>query len=251
ILHQQTATDIAILNADDPWVVALETPGHRRLFSLRGPVADGCYLDDAHVVEITAEGERVELFATADMHIEGRHNLANAMAAALLARSQGVEPEAIVRGLAAFDGLPHRLERVAEIGGVVYWDDSKGTNVGATIGSLAGFEDGTVHVILGGDPKDQDFAPLAPVVAAKARAVYLIGEAAPALAEVLDDSTDILQVETLDRAVSAASRVARSGEAVVLSPACASFDQFRNFIARGRAFQALVRELQHGGTHGA
>jgi UDP-N-acetylmuramoylalanine--D-glutamate ligase len=232
--------DLAIANADDPATVDLETSARRRLFSRLAPVADGCCLDGGRVVEIGPGESPRELFAAADVPLAGVQNLENAMAAALLARAAGAEPTAIRAGLRAFRGLPHRLERVGEAAGVAWYDDSKGTNPGATAKAIEGFADGTVHLILGGRNKGADLASLAPIVRRKARRVYLIGEAAADFARALGGVPQEA-AGTLDRAVAAAAAAARPGDAVVLSPACASFDQFRNFGHRGEVFQDLVR----------
>jgi UDP-N-acetylmuramoylalanine--D-glutamate ligase len=179
-------------------------------------------------------------------------NLENAMAAALLARAIGAEPAEIRQGLRSFQGLPHRMQRVGERGGVVFYDDSKGTNPGATLKSLEGFADGTVHLILGGRNKDADLTVLTPLVRQKERRVYLIGEAAGDFEAALAGAVPFERSGTLDRAVRSAAGEARPGEAVVLSPACASFDQFRNFVHRGEVFQSIVREIlgPGGGSDG-
>ncbi len=173
------------------------------------------------------------------------------MAAALLARAIGAEPAEIRAGLTGFRGLPHRMERVGESGGVTWYDDSKGTNPAATAKSLEGFADGTVHLILGGRNKGADLTTLKPIVGQKARRVYLIGESAADFEQALGGAVAFEHAGTLDRAVRSAAAQAQSGEAVVLSPACASFDQFRNFVHRGEVFQALVRDVVlKGGPHG-
>lgn len=260
LFRRQGAGDLAVLNADDPITrtslasadraagAAAGAPMprcaaiRRRLFSRRGVVEDGCYLAaGGAVVEVAPGQPERELFAAAAVPLAGVQNLENAMAAALLARGMGASAEAVRQGLAGFAGLPHRMQRVAERHGVAWYDDSKGTNPAATIKSLEGFADGTVHLILGGRNKGADFAPLAPVVRAKARRVYLIGEAAAEIGRALAGAAPAAPCGTLERAVRAAARHARSGEAVVLSPACASFDQFRNFAHRGEVFQQQVR----------
>jgi UDP-N-acetylmuramoylalanine--D-glutamate ligase len=172
------------------------------------------------------------------------------MAAALLARALGVSEPALREGLRSFRGLPHRLEWVGESGGVAWFDDSKGTNPAATTKSLEGFADGTVHLILGGRNKGADLSSLVPVVRQKARRLYLIGEAAPELASALTGVAELEQAGTLEHAVRAAAARAGDGEVVVLSPACASFDQFRNFAHRGEIFQGLVRNVVLGGRGG-
>jgi UDP-N-acetylmuramoylalanine--D-glutamate ligase len=253
LFRDMDAAGIAVLNADDPETLTVETAARRRTFSRRGRVADGCYADpadaDGNVIETAPGQPDTVLFHASDVPLAGVQNLENAMAAALLARAAGVEPAAIRRALAGFRGLPHRLEKVGERGGprgVTFYDDSKGTNPAATAKSLEGFADGTVHLILGGRNKGADLALLAPAVAQKARRVYLIGEAAEEFAAALAGKigeVSLERSETLDRAVRTAAAAARPGEAVVLSPACASFDQFRNFGHRGETFQRRVREI--------
>jgi UDP-N-acetylmuramoylalanine--D-glutamate ligase len=177
------------------------------------------------------------LLAVGELRLRGAHNRANAMAAAAVTLARGVDIDAVRDGLRTFAGVEHRLEEVATIGGVLYVNDSKATNVDSTLVALASFEGRPVHVILGGRGKGQDFAPLREPVAAAAAGVYLIGEAAPALRDVLGRGTDC---GDLEHALAAARAAARPGEVVLLSPACTSFDQFEDFEARGRAFKELV-----------
>jgi UDP-N-acetylmuramoylalanine--D-glutamate ligase len=250
LFRDQDAGGIAVLNADDPETLEVATAARKRCFSRRGPVTDGCWTDaDGKVVEVTPGAPDVELFHASEVPLAGVQNLENAMAAALLARAVGAEPAAIRAALAGFQGLPHRLQRVGERGGVVFYDDSKGTNPAATAKSLEGFADGTVHLILGGRNKGADLGVLTPIVRQKARRVYLIGESAGELEQSLGGAVPLERAETLERAVRSAAGQASDGEAVVLSPACASFDQFRNFVHRGESFQALVRQIV-GGPHG-
>ncbi len=233
---------VAVLNADDPETVGVETRARRRYFSRLRPVTDGCWADtEGRVVEVSPDGEDTELFHASDVPLAGVQNLENAMAAALLARAVGVEPAAIRNALRSFRGLPHRLQKVGERGGVFFYDDSKGTNPGATLKAIEGFADGTVHLILGGRNKDADLAVLTPMVRRKARRAYLIGEAAAEFEQALGGAVPYEMAGTLDQAVRSAAAQARPGEAVVLSPACASFDQFRNFVHRGQVFQELVQ----------
>jgi UDP-N-acetylmuramoylalanine--D-glutamate ligase len=171
------------------------------------------------------------------------------MAAALLARAVGAPAAAIAPALTAFQGLPHRVERVAEAGGVVFVDDSKGTNVAATARSLEGFADSSVHVILGGRNKGADFRFLRDIVARKARRAYLLGESSADLASALAGAVACERAETLGAAVAMAAASARAGETVLLSPACASFDQFRDYVDRGRQFAVLARGLAAAGAH--
>ncbi|MEM7355438.1 MAG: UDP-N-acetylmuramoyl-L-alanine--D-glutamate ligase [Acidobacteriota bacterium] len=250
IFARQTASDVAVLNAADARVSALEVASRRRFFSSRDEVADGCYLRGDSVLEVAPQAEPVELFRRSDVPLPGPHNLENAMAAALLARAHGAEPGDIVRGMQDFQGLPHRLQHLGERHGVAWYDDSKGTNLAATLRSLEGFADGQVHIILGGQFKGGDLAPLARLLQRKARRAYLIGEAAPDFAAALASAVPHETTETLAAAVARAAEEAAAGEIVLLSPACASFDQFDNFAQRGRVFQRLVKALP-GGGHGA
>lgn len=242
---------VAVLNADDPETADVETRARRRYFSRLRPVADGCWADtEGRVAEVSPGQPDTELFHASDVPLAGVQNLENAMAAALLARAVGVEPEAIRAALHGFRGLPHRLQKVGEKGGVFFYDDSKGTNPGATLKAIEGFADGTVHLILGGRNKDADLAVLTPMVRRKARRAYLIGEAASGFEQALGGAVPYEMAGTMEQAVRSAAAQARPGEAVVLSPACASFDQFRNFVHRGQVFQELVRNVVNGGPNG-
>jgi len=246
----QDAAGIAVLNADDPDTGEVETQARKRFFSRRGRVEDGCYCRNGRVIEVTPGEPDVDLFLASDVPLAGVQNLENAMAAALLARAIGAEPAELRVGLAGFKGLPHRMERVGEKDGVTWYNDSKGTNPAATAKSLEGFEDGKVHLILGGRNKGADLGALAPIIGQKVRRAYLIGEAAGDFARALEGVVPLEHSGTMERAVRSAAKAAKAGEAVVLSPACASFDQFRNFVHRGEVFQTLVREVLQGGPDG-
>ena len=234
IFMNQTADDFAVLNADEPEVAATLVKSRKLFFSSRDTASDGLALQGDEVAELSeALGTR----------LPGLHNLENAMAAALLARAVGAPAEAMAPALATFRGLPHRVERVAELGGVAYFDDSKGTNVAATARSLEGFADRSVHLILGGRNKGADFAYLGDIVARKAKRIYLIGESAELLERVLGGLVAAERSGTLAAAVSSAAAAARPGEVVLLSPSCASFDQFRDYHDRGQQFAKQVRAL--------
>jgi UDP-N-acetylmuramoylalanine--D-glutamate ligase len=248
IFQSQMAEDVAVLNGSDPRVHTAETRSRRRFFSLESTVSDGCYLDGESVVEAIPGKAKKTLFQPSDLTVAGRHNLENGMAAALLACAAGAPASAVATGLRTFRGLPHRMELVQERDGVAWYDDSKGTNLGATRSCLQGFADGSVNLILGGRSKGADFALLRPIVGQKARRVYLIGESAAELEQTLlpvttEHGLRLSRVDTLDRAVVQAATEARSGEVVLLSPACSSFDQFTSFAERGRVFQGLVQAL--------
>jgi UDP-N-acetylmuramoylalanine--D-glutamate ligase len=236
-----------VLNRDDPRAAALApAAGTRVTFGLDAPPRP----EDFGIATVTgrkwlAHGSRM-LIAADELPIHGWHNAANALAAAALASALGAPCEAIAEGLRSFRGLPHRLQRVALAGGVAWYDDSKGTNVGATIAALRGLEQKVV-LIAGGEGKGQDFAPLAQPVAERASRVLLIGRDAPLIARALASSGVPLETcATLEDAVAVAARSARPGEAVLLSPACASFDMFRDYRHRGDAFAAAVKGLARG-----
>jgi UDP-N-acetylmuramoylalanine--D-glutamate ligase len=173
----------------------------------------------------------------AEPFIRGAHNRENAAAATAAARAAGIGDEAIAEALRAFPGIPHRLELVAERDGVRYVNDSKATNVAAALRGLAAYADEPVHVILGGSPKGEDFAPLAAAIGPNVRSVHLIGAEADRLAEVVAGERD----GTLAAAVAHAERLAEPGDVILLSPACASFDQFDDYEQRGEAFRGLAR----------
>jgi UDP-N-acetylmuramoylalanine--D-glutamate ligase len=179
------------------------------------------------------------LLPVGEIALRGEHNRRNAMAAAAVTLARGVEPEAVRAGLRTFRGVEHRLEEVARRDGVLYVNDSKATNVESTRVALASFT-APVHLILGGRGKGQDFTALRQPVAARARATYLIGEDAEAIAAALAGAVGVRRCGDLDNAVAAARATARPGEVVLLSPACASFDQYPDFEARGRHFKQLV-----------
>jgi UDP-N-acetylmuramoylalanine--D-glutamate ligase len=184
--------------------------------------------------------DQTPLLRAEELALRGPHNVRNAMAAAAVALARGLPVDAVREGLKSFGGVPHRLEEIAVRDGITYVNDSKATNVAAALVALASFEAG-VHAIMGGQGKAEDYSPLRDAVAAHCAGVYLIGAEAPALHAVLDGAAPLRDCGTLDRAVAAARAAARPGEVVLLSPACASYDQFDNFEARGEAFRELAR----------
>ena len=185
--------------------------------------------------------EEEPLIPVSDIGLRGAHNVDNAMAAAATSLARGVDVDAVRAGLRSFPGVAHRLEEVAVRDGVAYVNDSKATNVASALVALAAFPEDTVHLIAGGLGKGQDFAPLRPAVERACRAVYLIGRDGPAIGEVLRDAgARVKECETLERAVAAAASTAGAGETVLLSPACASYDQFADFEERGRRFRELA-----------
>jgi len=180
-----------------------------------------------------------------DLKIAGLHNASNALAAIALCRGIGLDFAPIIQTLYNFKGLPHRVEWVANIDEVDYYDDSKGTNVGATCAALSGLSQKVV-LIAGGDGKGQDFSPLKDAVSANARAVVLIGrDAALIEAELLSTNVPMYHAADLPEAVTIARKLAQIGDAVLLSPACASFDMFKNYVHRAEVFVAAVKRMEH------
>jgi UDP-N-acetylmuramoylalanine--D-glutamate ligase len=194
------------------------------------------------------------LMRTNEMHIPGTHNVANALAAFALCHAIGLDFPPLVAALRTFKGLPHRVEWVAEVDGINFYDDSKGTNVGATCAAMSGLAsedaDGKVVLIAGGDGKGQDFSPLQEPVTERARSVVLIGKDAGLLARALKNTgVPLLHASTLQEAVNVAYSVARPHDAVLLSPACASFDMFRNYVHRAEVFIDAVKALKPSARH--
>ena len=245
VFENQREAQVAVLNADDPLVARLRTRARRLEFSRRIVPARGVALaGDAIVADLDGNGPR-RVAQLGDLALPGAHNLENALAALAATLPLGVTPAAVAATFRSFRGLPHRSALVRVLGGVSYVNDSKGTNIDATLKSLEGFPDGTVHLILGGKEKGDDFRRLAPLVKTKTRRVLTIGSAGERIATALEETPGLMVIRcgTLERAVADAAANAAPGEVVLLSPACASFDQFRNFEHRGEVFEGLVRAL--------
>jgi UDP-N-acetylmuramoylalanine--D-glutamate ligase len=234
--------DTAVINLDDPLVVAMPRPGQRTLsFSLRAAIGADYAVDVREGgTWLTRRGQG--LLPLSAMRIRGLHNAANALAALALGEALGLPLPAMLAELEAFTGLPHRTQWVAEVAGVAYIDDSKGTNVGATIAAVAGME-GPLVIIAGGDGKSQDFTPLAAAFRGKVRHAVLIGRDARLIGEALRGVCTTEHCASLEEAVRAAAAAARSGDTVLLSPACASLDMFRDYTHRGAVFAQSVKEL--------
>jgi UDP-N-acetylmuramoylalanine--D-glutamate ligase len=243
IFANQGNDDLAVFNASERTLRGLDLGGcARRVAYCRGADPD-CEVSLSNGV-IFAAGE--PLIEASALSLPGAHNADNAMAAAAAALGMGIHRGDVAAALASFPGVPHRLERVAEVDGVTYVNDSKATNVAAAAAGLRSFEGG-VRAILGGSLKGGGFAELAAPVRERCVACYLIGDAAEALARDLEPTraagVELRRCDDLGQAVRAAATDARPGQTILLSPACASFDAYRDFEERGEAFRALVREL--------
>ena len=235
LFAMQGEADTAVLNADDPVVAATRTAARKRIFSTAG-TADA-YLDGDVLM---LDGEPI--IHSTEVRLSGIHNLANALAAALAAATLGATSTAMAATLSTFDGLAHRHRTVHTADGVRWVDDSKATNVGATLAALRGYPDRSLHLILGGQAKGQDFSVLVGEMRRAVARLYLIGEDGPAIGEALGDAAPIENCGSLAEAVGRARGHAVSGEWVLLAPACASFDQFSNYGERGDCFADLARQ---------
>ena len=258
IFRAQQRDDVAVVNADDALAMRVSAgiAARRLTFSTERPLREGGWLSSSDASATTSSsdaspslilklpGGDEESYPGVLPALTGRHNQSNALAALLAARLAGATPAEARRGLLGFRALSHRMELVAESGGVAYFDDSKGTNVGAVVAALAGFPRPVV-LIAGGRDKGGDYTPLAAALGAVGRGAVLIGEAtdriAAALASALSPPLPVRRTASMEEAVRAAIGLARPGDAVVLSPACSSFDMFRDYAHRAEVFRAAVR----------
>ncbi len=242
MFENQTEEDAAVLNADDA-AAPRYAPSRPQVFwfSRQKRVASGCFLRDDEIV-FRRDGAETVLLRREDIGLRGDHNVENVLAAAAAATLAGVEPAAIVEGVRSFAGVEHRIEFVATISGVEYFNDSKATNVDATLKALDAFP-GNLLVILGGKDKGCDYTILRESLRQHARMVLLIGAAAEKIESQLSGVVPVKRAGTMARAVELAEESARPGDTVLLAPACASFDQFESYEHRGRVFKQLVRSL--------
>lgn len=242
IFKNQTPEDTAILNRDDPIVMryAQKVKPKKFLFSLREAVAEGSFFNGKDIV--LRLGGKEESFAMSGSPLKGIHNVENMMAAVVAARCFGSSKEAIQRVINRFKGLEHRLEFVREVGGISYYNDSKGTNVGSVVKSLQSFQEPVV-LIAGGKDKMTDLTPLRGLIQGRVKRMILIGEAKERMARELGPLTDTVMAETMEEAVLMAHHTARRGEVVLLSPGCSSFDMFRDYKERGEVFKEAVNRL--------
>jgi UDP-N-acetylmuramoylalanine--D-glutamate ligase len=250
IFEKQTAADFAILNADDPASTPY-APSKPKVFwfSRKQRVAQGAFLRGEEIV-FRRDGEEQVILKQAESPLPGAHNLENVLAAIAATCLAGASPAQIANAIRTFAGVEHRLEFVAEHNGVRYYNDSKATNVDATLKALDAFS-GRILIILGGKDKGSDYTVLQTLLRQKAILALLIGAAAQKIEGQIAGSVAIERTGTLERAVEVASHAAHSGDIVLLAPACASFDQFENYEHRGRIFKQLVQELANRTAHSA
>ncbi len=234
---------LQVLNRDDAWSMLMARPKLAQVtFGLNEPDEGEYGLRQINGETWLSFGDK-ELINICDLKLSGLHNAANVLAAVALCRGIGIDFPPIIQTLYNFKGLPHRVEWIANIDDVDYYDDSKGTNVGATCAALSGLPQKVV-LIAGGDGKGQDFSPLKEAVNNNARAVVLIGRDAALIEEVLNETNiPLYRVSSLPEAVNVSRKLAQSGDAVLLSPACASFDMFKNYIHRAEVFVNAVHDL--------
>ena len=248
IFRNQTAADVAILNADDSvvssWASGLEA--HVVMFSTARELDEGLFLRGRELVARTWSGERT--LATRDeMQLKGLHNVQNTLAALAAGLACGASPDSMRETVRRFEPVEHRLERVAEVGGVTFYNDSKATNVDAAVKAVEALSDepGRIVLILGGRGKNAPYAPLAPLVQRKARALVLVGEDAERIEDELKNFAPVLRASDMADAVRRAYRAAEPGDVVLLAPACASFDMFQSYEHRGRVFKEEVKRMMN------
>ena len=243
IFENQQGSDLAILNADDPTCLALKSKvkGPLLWFSRRQRVESGAFLTGEQIV-FRNNGQEQPVLSRADIQLKGEHNLENVLAAVSMTMAAGCTPQQVRQAVQEFRAVEHRLELVSTINGVTFYNDSKATNVDATMKALESFP-GNIHIILGGKDKGSDYSVLNPLLRERAKRIYLIGAASDKIASQVSGAIALVRSGTLERAVRQAFDAATSGDVVLLAPACASFDQFENYEHRGRVFKELVRSL--------
>ena len=247
IFENQQASDFAVLNADDPICVTLAARTRAQVFwfSRQKEVQHGAWVRDGNIVFRDASGQK-EVLQVSEIPLKGAHNLENVLAAACAGALMGCSPEKIRQAVRDFKAVEHRLEFVATIRGVDYYNDSKATNVDATIKALESFP-ANIHLILGGKDKGSDYTVLNDLLRQRVKRVYTIGAAAAKIESQIISSKsggpELVHAETLENAVRKASAVAQPGDVVLLAPACASFDQFKSYEHRGKVFKEIVRGL--------
>jgi UDP-N-acetylmuramoylalanine--D-glutamate ligase len=243
IFENQGSSDFAVLNADDPTCVGMASRTKAQVFwfSRKREVNQGAYVRDGRVLFRDASGQR-EIMQISEIPLKGAHNVENVLAAICVGVLSNVEPRRIGKAVREFRAVEHRLEYVASIGGVEYYNDSKATNVDATIKALESFP-ANIHLILGGKDKGSDYTVLNDLLRQRVKRVYTIGAAAAKIESQIKGAVEIVHAETLENAIRRAADAAQAGDIVLLAPACASFDQFHSYEHRGKVFKEVVRSL--------
>jgi len=257
IFENQQENDFAVLNADDPTCVAMASRTRAQVFwfSRQKEVRQGAWVHGGNIVFREAGGEKGtsqrEVLQVSEIPLKGAHNLENVLAAVCAGVLMGCAPEKIRQAVRDFKAVEHRLEFVATIGGVDYYNDSKATNVDATIKALESFP-ANIHLILGGKDKGSDYTVLNDLLRKRVRRVYTIGAAAAKIeSQIVSEKNggpEVVHAETLENALRKANAAAQSGDVVLLAPACASFDQFKSYEHRGKVFKEIVSGLAAGKT---
>jgi len=243
VFENQIADDFTVLNADDPTTAALSVRAHAQLFwfSRKKDVDRGAFVRGEHIYFRDGQSER-DILPRAEVPLRGAHNLENVLAGISIGMLAGCQPAEVRQAVCNFKAVEHRLEFVARIAEVDYYNDSKATNVDATIKALESFPN-NVHLILGGKDKGSDYTLLNELLRQRVKRVYTIGAAAGKIKSQIQGATEVEHAETLENAVRGASESAAPGDVVLLAPACASFDQFQNYEHRGRVFKDVVHSL--------
>jgi UDP-N-acetylmuramoylalanine--D-glutamate ligase len=244
IFENQQKADFAVLNADDPTCAKLADRARSQVFwfSRKKELPLGAYVHAGQILFRDAEGQR-EIMHVSDISLKGAHNVENVLAAICVGCLLKCGPARVSEAVRNFKAVEHRIEYVATVGGVEYYNDSKATNVDATIKAIESFP-ANIHLILGGKDKGSDYTVLNALLRERVKRVYTIGAAAAKIESQIQGSTKIFHAETLETAVQQAAAAAQPGDVVLLAPACASFDQFENYQHRGSVFKAVVRSLE-------
>jgi UDP-N-acetylmuramoylalanine--D-glutamate ligase len=244
IFENQTASDYAVLNAEDETCreYAKNIKSQVRWFSTRNEVEAGAFIRAGQIIYRDTQGER-EIMPISELQLKGAHNHENVLSAVCCGVLAGCDTAAIRKAVSQFKAVEHRLEYVATVNGVQYYNDSKATNVDATIKAIESFPR-NIHIILGGKDKGSDYTVLKPLLKERAKRVYTVGAAAEKIEKHLGGIVDLVRSGTLDNAVKQATAAAQPGDVIVLAPACASFDQFNSYEHRGKVFKDLVKALQ-------
>jgi UDP-N-acetylmuramoylalanine--D-glutamate ligase len=243
IFENQTGDDFAVLNADDRTCIDLGSRTRAQVFwfSRKREIDRGAFVRAGQIV-VRNGGSQQEIMPVAEIPLKGTHNLENVLAAVCAGALMGCSSESIRHAVRSFKAVEHRLEYVATVRGVEYYNDSKATNVDATVKALESFP-ANIHLILGGKDKGSDYTVLNELLRQRVKSVYTIGAAAEKIQSHIKGAANVVSSGTIETAVRHAASAAQSGDIVLLAPACASFDQFQNYEHRGRVFKELVHDL--------